>query len=439
MTSRLLKEKGPETAGRWPRIVKHGSAEVKIYRFQQKTFAAGFAYVLRWYGPEGIEQRKFARFAEAESEARLIAARIAVGEVELAGMKKSDFQELARARQIAGDTPLLAALREWQKIQELTNGNGLAAAEVWSRQNAARFDRLDVAEAVERFIASKGKAKKQGERTYRAKLKPLLAAFPGRTIDSISAAEFSRYLENWGDGVTRNDIRKRTVALCRWAQNAGYIPAGVRLEIEATERAAEEAAEVGTISADYLRDLLNWTRAEHPELLAGLVLAAFCALRVEEVHGKRDGQRRQLWSDIDLERRHLNVTNAKKNTARWRLVELPEAAVAWLKICPRPDPEVIPAKGLERLRLLVRNARTEDGSPKFAPLPENAWRHSAISCRVAVTGDKAATATWAGTSVQKIDSNYRRPLTREAGLAWFNVFPAEAAQVIPFERKAGHA
>jgi hypothetical protein len=57
-------------------------------------------------------------------------------------------------------------------------------------------------------------------------------------------------------------------------------------------------------------------------------------------------------------------------------------------------------------------------------LPENCFRHSFISHRVAALGgNKPPVATEAGNSVTKVDSNYRVPLTEREGKAWFEVFP----------------
>jgi len=413
-----------------------GSVAVTIYRVKAPLFKRGFAFTVTWTTPEGRKWQKFSEPGEAIQEAKIIASKLANGEIEAAGLKKSDRTELVAAREIAGDVPLLSALREWARVRELTRGHAIAAAELWARQNTTTVRRLKIGDAIDAFIQQKEKAKKQGERTYRSKLEPLREHFPERDIDSISAAEFSAYLERWGDGVTRNDFRKRTITLCKWAQGAGFIPRGSILEIERTERADERATEIGTLTPSQFRELLEFVRAEHPEHLAALVLAGFAAIRSDEIHGKRaDRAKRQLWEDVDLKRKHLNVTVAKKNTPAWRLVDLPDAAVDWLLLCKDRTGPVCEAGAMEKLRLLLRSATKTDGKPRFATLPENCFRHSAISYKIAVTGDKAATATWAGNSVGEIDRRYRRPMTRESGLEWFNIRPGQSAEILSFAGK----
>jgi hypothetical protein len=98
---------------------------------------------------------------------------------------------------------------------------------------------------VKEFIAAKDKAGRQGTRTYGAKLKPLSEKFSGRELHTIHADEWDAYLEKFTDGVTRNDFRKRAVALCRWAYKRKRMPQGAPLEVEQTERSAENPSEIG--------------------------------------------------------------------------------------------------------------------------------------------------------------------------------------------------
>ena len=56
-------------------------------------------------------------------------------------------------------------------------------------------------------------------------------------------------------------------------------------------------------------------------------------------------------------------------------------------------------------------------------LPENCFRHSWISYRIALTGNKAETATEAGNSVKEIDRRYRVPLPKYLGKQWFGILP----------------
>jgi hypothetical protein len=399
---------------------------VKVYRVRHKSSANGFAYKVAWASPAGRQTAQFADEAEALEEARTKAAQIAAGRVEAADLTREDRDAIQEARRLCGDVPVLAALAEWKRVRELTSGHAIPAAEAWAARNANRFKHITVADAVERFIAAKQKAGKQGERTYRAKLKPLVERFPDTNLHTVEALQYTAYLEQFEDGVTRNDLRKRTVALCRWAQKSGYLPRGVQLEIEQTDRADEKPTEIGIINAGIYSKLLEHFRARHPEHLAALVLAGFCGIRSDEIHGKRpDRSRRQVWEDVHLGEKYVRITVAKKNTPAWRHVGLCDAAVEWLMLCPDRSGPVCREAAMEQVRSLAAEA-------KFV-LPPNCFRHSFITYKCALSGDKAAVASEAGNSVAEIDRRYRVPVTKPEAVAWFAVRPASgSAKVIRF-------
>ena len=143
-------------------------------------------------------------------------------------------------------------------------------------------------------------------------------------------------------------------------------------------------------------------------------------MRSAEIHGKRSKpEKRQVWADVHLSKgkQVLNVSAAKINTPAWRLVPICDAAAAWLKLCERGgDGFVSRSCAMDWVRAGLRGAGIS--------LPENCFRHSFISHRVAALGgNKQQVASEAGNSVQKIDSNYRVPLTEAEGMAWFEIRP----------------
>ncbi len=418
------------SAPEYPRIIKHGSVVVKVYRAKHKTNESGWTYVLTWTSRGRRRLQQFADEAKAMEEGRIKASQLAEGRQEVADMTRSDRDDLVAARELCGDVPFLSALEEWRKAREAAGGSLMAAAEAWGARHATRFTSIKVADAVEAFITAKEKAGKQGERTYRSKLKPLPEHFKDRSLDSITVNEFTAYLERYDDAVTRNDFRKRTVALCRWAQKHGYLPRHAALEIEATERAAEKKTKIGILTPTVYGQLLQFFHESDLAYLAPLVLAGFCGIRSDEIHGKRDDNRekRQMWEDIHLKRKFAQVTNAKTNTASWRIVPLCPAAIEWLELCPDQKGPVCESGAMERVRAIAIAAGYE--------LPENCFRHSFISYRIAVTGDKPKVATEAGNSVGEIDHRYRVPIPEDQGKAWFAMTPAKAAKLPPLPRAA---
>ena len=395
---------------------------VKVYRGVHKTTRGGFVYSLAWFDADGKRKvRQFAKEMDALDEASVIAGNLAAGKIDAAGMTREDRDLLVGVREVCGKTPPLAALQEWKKIRDLVGDDGVAAAEHWARKLSVKPKvSLSVNECAEAFIAAKNLAGFQGTRIYKAKLKPLVDLFSGRPIDSITAKELEGYLQRFGDAVTRNDYRKRAVALWRWARTKGHLPKESSLAIEETERAREKSRKIGIIDSKTFAAALEWVRKNQPEDLAALVLAGFCGIRSDEIHGKRnDRDNRQKWEDVKLDRKFVTVSNVKENTPAWRIVPLCDAAVEWLRLCPGEHTgNVCRAAAMEQIRKGLLGA-------KFA-LPENCFRHSYISHRIAaLDGNKPQVATEAGNSVGEIDRRYRVPLPKDEGLAWFEIRPTQ--------------
>jgi len=400
----------------FPIRVRVQSVEVKIYREKAKTTKSGYTYCVAWIGPDGRNRKSAADLPKAKEFAEMKAAQLAAGLSEAKHLNRSDVFELHEARAIAGDISILTALKEWKKAQDFTGGNILEACARWSEQKTGSIDRIKVPAVVEKFIAAKNALGKQGTRTYEAKLKPLIEYFPDIHLDTITAQQWTKYLNQFEDGVTRNDLRKRAVTLCRWAQRNNYLSDTAKLEVEKTERAKEIANPIGILEPQEYLKVLQFFRKKHPEYLAAVVLAGFCGLRVDEIQGKRRNRElRQKWEDIHLDQKFLAVTAAKDNTPSSRMVALMPVTLAWLNICTDQSGPVCVPGGMEK-------ARKEAKDSGFK-LPENCFRHSWITYQIALTGNKPATATEAGNSVKEIDRRYRVPKPKKAGEDWFNLWP----------------
>lgn len=405
---------------RFPILVKVQSVTVKIYRVNMATTADGYAYTIAWVGPNGREKVTRADLKTAKDEAQAKAQQLVKGLTEGTLISRSDVMELTESRRFAaeGGLPVLSALAEWAKARTLTDGHVIEAAQQWAQGHMSTLVRITVPKAVTAFIEDKNAAGKEGDRVYKAKLKPAADFFPDRMLDTISTRDWTRYLATFADPVTRNDHRKRAVTLCRWAQRNSHLAEDVKPEIEKTERAKERARPIGILTSGVYHQILAFIRKHHPHYLAATVITGLCGVRAEEVHGKqRDPELRQDWKDIHLDRGFMSVTAAKENTPSNRIIHLSPAAIAWLKVCPKPhEGPVCAINALARVRDICQTA------DRFV-LPENCFRHSWITYRIALTGDKASTATEAGNSVKEIDRRYRVPKPKEEGEAWFATRP----------------
>lgn len=394
---------------KFPKVIKSGGVAVTIYRIAHKRTKSGWIYSVAYYDQAGDrKQKQFTSLAKATDAARLKADQLAAGKVEATNAGREDLDELQRARELAGDTPLIASLEELRRAREIVgNGSIIEACRQWKERHAPSFERITVADAIDRFIAAK---KKQGVDTVRCYQNPLgnfKKATGDLMLDTVSTMRLQKHLNGISMASTRNTHRKRIVALFRWARKTGYLPRDVQTEAELTDRAVEDDQEVGTITAETFEALLRWTASNHPGKLSSLVLSGFCGLRRSEVQS-------QDWKDIHLDRGHLRVTKGKKGTPARRLVPVCDAAQAWLAKSAQPAGPVCP-DGDEADQL--RTAAVKGG---FS-LPANCLRHSFISHRVAATGDANRTALESGNSAKIIFRHYLELFTEAEGKAWFGI------------------
>lgn len=408
-----------ETA-RFPMRVKRGFASVTIYRRRHPRTASGYVYTVAWTigGKRSLLSR--AKFNDAQMEAVMKAEMLSAGRLAGAAMTSDDVATLDRARKICGNVPVVAALEEWLAARKLCEGPILPAARAWAERSAPA-DGKTVPEVVKVFLKEKKSRGVNTSASYEHFLPKLAEAFTG-PISSISAD----LLENWIERTFRtegreavhpatfNTARKRLVTLWRWARVKRFLPQDMMTEAERIQSHKEEAKRREIITVKAYARVLVFLREKHPEYLAAAVLAGFCGLRRTEIHA-------QQWADINLKAGTLAVTAAKEGTQSERLVQIPPAAIEWLYLCADKEGLVAPPWAQDRIRALCR---------KHTPpidCPENAFRHSYVSYRVASTGNVAETSLEAGNSPGVIFKNYRKPVSKEDGAEWFNLSPVKAA------------
>jgi integrase len=216
----------------------------------------------------------------------------------------------------------------------------------------------------------------------------------------------------------------------RWAQRQNYLSRDIRTEAEHTSRAVEAPLVVGIINSNTYGNLLEHFRAKHPEYLPALVLAGFTGMRRSEIHN-------QVWSDINLAEGHLKVTKAKRGTPSRRLVPICPAAVEWLMLTQDRTDFVCANLAVDRIRHIARDVKNDAGTAKFPPLPENCFRHSFISHRVADGGNVAETSLVAGNSPDMVRKHYLELVTKTEGAAWFAIRPKQVGELINLRAASG--
>lgn len=322
-----------------------------------------------------------------------------------------------------------------------------------------------LADAVTDFRAAKeGKSD-----AYKRDLKGILSAFvqacpADATTSSVTTQDIDGFLTGLHP-VTANNRRRVLAVFFNWCMEQGQRPDNP------AERAAVAKVSHGTPGTLTPEELSALLAAADGRILPAVVLGAFAGLRQAEI-------RRLDWRNVDLAEGVVTLDAGATKTNSRRAVRLPAAAVAWLTDVAEKSgpafiggPETRAAWDLCRLaagfgpfetRLLAVRQATAALTPKqrkaLRPWPENALRHSAISYRLALSAEAAASAfnvapaavatvtgieavAYAmGNSPKIIRAHYDALGKPSAAAAWFNVTPAGApANVVPMTKAAAGA
>ena len=406
------------TAAGWPKSVKRGSVTVKIYRVNHQSNRSGFAYTVTYSGPQGRKQKKFADENAAIEEATVIADRLKAGHIEGTELRKGERDEYVAARALLGEYPLLSALEEWKRAKEFCGSDLLIAAQSWAEANGTARKEIAIAQLVKDFLKDKKASGVNTKSGYDRTLPRVSKAFAETPVHTLTAAELRNWLRTEfkqpdAEAVhpsTFNSHRRRMVTLWKWARDEGYLPKNTQTEMELVGTMKEQDLEIGILKVPEYAAILRLIHEQHPEHLATVVLAGFAGLRRSELG-------LQKWEDIDLKRKLLRVSKAKSNTPSKRIVHLPEAALQWLRKCQFDEELVGPPWSIDRARAIIRKKRIN--------CPENGFRHSFITYRVAKTGNVDETSLEAGNSRDMIFKHYRELTSKDEGKAWFALTPSK--------------
>ncbi len=397
----------------FPRHITVGSVTTTIYKVSHPTNRNGFAFTVIYYTPKGRKQQKFADMNEALQEARVIAGRLAAGRVEGSELSRGERDEYVHAKRISGDHPLLAALEEWSRARALCGADILAAAQAWKDAHGKGRKDISIPALVTAFLRDRERAGVDTKAGYARTLPRLADSYPDRLVHTLTAQELKEWLhatfrqegKKHVHPSTFNSHRKRMATLWKWARDEGYLPKNSQTEVEQIKTIKEESLPIGILKIAEYAAILKLVQKNEPSFLATAVLAGFAGLRRCEVG-------HQKWADIDLKRGLLTVTKAKRNTPAMRHVHLCPTTIDWLMSCKREGDMISPRLlGLDDVRKFAREAKI--------PCPDNAFRHSYITYRVAATGNIDETSLEAGTSREKIFKHYRELVGKDEGQEWF--------------------
>jgi integrase len=389
---------------KFPKVVKVGSAVVKIYRGKVKMKRGRYdAFTVAYYQNGGRQRSVFGNFDDAKKAAQEIATRISHGRVnvkELTGADRESYIAALNLLEPLG-VPLHSAVEEYVANK--------------SREREPVVDK-PIRELVEELLVSK---KRDGLslryiQSLRSHLRRFATSFP-TGIGAITSKIIEEWLAALGVGPrARNNIRMSIVTLFEYARRHSYLPKHQHTEAEDVPRAKERGGEIGILRPKELSKLLAKADGEARLFLA---LGAFTGLRTAELI-------RLEWSDINFERGHIVVGKDKSKTATRRLVPIHPNLMQWLA----------PYRGMTGRVFVSEHAADRTigfAKQQHVKWPSNALRHSYATYRLAGTQDAAKVALEMGNSPTMLFTNYRELADERDATAWFAIAPKRAKNVVP--------
>lgn len=310
------------------------------------------------------------------------------------------------------------------------------AVEFFLRHGRRLTERITLGELVERFRWSRAELKLSA--VYVGQLKTSLGGlarmYPLMMADGLTPRDVQAWLNSgsW-EAKTRNNYLGDVSSMFEWAllPTQGYARVNPCAEIERAPK--KRRGKTGSHSVEQVELML---RAAHEQenwrVLGYLVVTLFGGLRPEA----EAVDQKLKWSDVDLEERHIHLTEEVVKTGPGRTVDLTENAVAWLRLIPeelRVGPVVCDRNWKEmwtRFRHLLgwRVVTEKVRRKRYLPVVEavhGEWvndvnRHTFASMHYAHFQNEALLQVQMGhRSAKMLHEHYRAVKTRaEAGRFW---------------------
>jgi integrase len=302
----------------------------------------------------------------------------------------------------------------------------LAEFRMW-KQSTARVVMLE--DVLVEFIATKEADRELNPayiRQLKGALKSFAAAFPV-PIGQVTPAHVDAYLTDLKQGViTQNNTRVLIVGLFRFARSRDYLPDRTTAPEKVKRlKTPRDERHISVYSAVELRKIMA---SVSPEYLPWIALAAFAGVRTEEIFLVNPAKSPLRWEDFRWSEKVIALRGATTKTSRPRHTPIHPTLAAWLEPWRNATGDVMP-RSLAYYRSEIRRLKQRGVEWK-----QNALRHTAISCRLAIVKNAAQVAEESGNSVAMIRRTYHNPRTIKEARAWYAVRPVavEAGNVVRF-------
>lgn len=413
-----------------PQVVRRGSVAVKVYTVNNRSGDMNYVqFVVAWRDADGRRRlRKFSNEQEAQTEAELVATKLASGEAEVLSLTNSDRTQYLHARSLSDGLgiPLVSALEDYVAAKRLLpSGTTLVSAIEFFKSRQQGND-MPVSKAVQLYLASlklAGCGERHMEDT-KGRMEAFAEAFAmpmtGLNLENVRAYVFSL-------GNTRKESKalalrtrwnhfKAIRTFLRHAVKQRWVSKGWLEDLEAFGMPKLLRGEIKVFCPAELAKLIE---ASELTFLPYLVIGAFSGLRTAEIL-------RLDWGNVDFEDGYIEVSekNAKVKGCR-RLVPMSDNLKAWLKPMAKEHGPVLTKKSLLDFQ---RNRVAKKTGIRWKA---NGLRHSFISYRCAITKNVAQVSYEAGNTPSIIHRHYLKVRKEVEALAWFGIKPPVPCESVP--------
>jgi integrase len=385
--------------------VKRGNTTIKIYRHKSRKYKDKYYELFTVaYSLNGKQLRKnFSRYKDAWNFASDTATALEKARAQVLSLSAADWQSYMAAKNLLRPfgIPLHDAIEEY----------------VAMRKRKKTVEKR-VGDVVDELLEAKKQARLSDR--YIETLRTYLLRFADSfqtNIGSINTGAIVRWLDSWKIGPrSRNNVRQAVVTLFNFARRRGYLPKGETTEAADVESVRDHGGEIAILTPAQLSKLL---RKSKPDYQLYFALAAFTGIRSAELL-------RLEWSEINLEKGHIEVKAGKAKSATRRLVPIQPNLAKWLA----------PYRG--RKGKLIQSRRTVDSAIKFAkrleiPWKANCLRHSYATYRLSMVPDAGRIALEMGNSPAKLFTDYSELDREHHAPEWFTIEPHwRSRKIVPF-------
>ena len=401
----------------FPLFIKESGISVRIRKQTRKKNDREYSFYIVDYTLLGARKREtYADLAAAKNAACDACRKIANGEHYALQLKNQDRLVYLRAIETLEpvSVPLDVAASEFARAFALLNGRAtlVEAVRDYISRHSVAIPKIKVAKAVELLLQQ---AVTDGKSILR---RNRMASLLGRFAEAFNTEVHTLTPKLVGNYLAALPLKERTKAnhrdmlgyFFRWCVTQEYLPKGTDL-LEGVQRYSKR--KYGAVEILTAEEMVKLLTHAPDDLLPFLVLCGFAGLRSIEVQ-------RLDWNAIDFDDDYIEVREetAKQHEGEIlrRIVPLSANVKAWLLKVRKSSGPVCPfAKVENELKPLCKASGV---------IWKHNWlRHSAISYRIALTGDIPRVADESGNSPYVIRKNYLNRRKPWQAAQWFGIRP----------------